>query len=208
MTRSLSLAALALLLAAPGALAQARATDEARVSPNARVGTTVGTTEVDVTYGRPSLRDREVFGDATLLAPAGEVWRVGANEAPTITFSGDVFLEGEMVPAGTYALFAVPGDEWTVILNKVANQWGAFRYDAGQNQAELTVTPVTDAPMQEQFEIRFTDVDEDSAMMVLHWGTVGVPVGVYAPAVEVMDEGDDMMDMDMMDEGGDMEDGR
>ena len=183
MLRTLSLAALALLLAAPGALAQARATDEARVSPNARVGTTVGTTEVDVTYGRPSLRGRAVFGDATPLAPAGEVWRVGANEAPTITFDGDVTIGGEMVPAGTYALLATPGDEWTIVLNKVANQWGAFRYDASQNQTEFTATPMTDAPMQEQFEIRFADVTEGSATMLLHWGTVGVPVSITEAAM-------------------------
>ena len=189
---------LALLLAAPGAFAQARATDEARVSPNARVGTTVGTTEVDVTYGRPSLRDRAVFGDGSALAPYGEVWRTGANEAPTISFNGDVVIGGEEVPAGTYALFTVPGDEWTVILNKVPAQWGAFRYDAGQNQAEFTAMPMMGAPMQEQFEIRFTNVDEDSATMVLHWGTVGVPVEIVAPAMETM-EGDEMMeDMDGM----------
>ncbi|MGB3543852.1 DUF2911 domain-containing protein [Rubrivirga sp.] len=198
MLRSISLAALALLLAAPGAFAQVRAADEARVSPNARIGTTVGTTEVDVTYGRPSLRDRAVFGDESPLAPVGQVWRVGANEAPTITFDGDVTIGGEMVPAGTYALLATPGDEWTVVLNKVANQWGAFRYDASQNQAEFMATPMMDAPMQEQFEIRFADVDEDSATMIMHWGTVGVPVEIVAPAAPSMDDDDEMEDMDGM----------
>ncbi|MEM0963668.1 MAG: DUF2911 domain-containing protein [Bacteroidota bacterium] len=153
-----------------------RGNDEARVSPNAGVMTTVGTTDVMVQYGRPSLRDRSYFADGSELAPAGAVWRTGANEAPTITFSDDVMFHGEPVPAGTYALFSIPGDEWTVILNTTAQQWGAFRYSDAEDQVRIMVDPITDAPMQEQFEIRFADVDTDSATMILHWGTVGVPV--------------------------------
>ncbi|WP_420455561.1 DUF2911 domain-containing protein [Rubrivirga sp.] len=155
-----------------------RAHDEARVSPNAGVMTTVGTTNVMVHYGRPSLKGRAYFGEGAELAPAGTVWRTGANEAPTVTFSGDVMVGGEMVPAGTYALLTIPGDEWTVILNDTAQQWGAFRYDASQDRVRVMATPMTDAPMQEQFEIRFVDVTEDSATMLLHWGTVGVPVPI------------------------------
>jgi hypothetical protein len=160
-----------------------RASDEARPSPNAYVGTTVGTTDVLVQYGRPSLRGRSYFTDGAELAPAGEVWRTGANEAATVTFSGDVTFGGEAVPAGTYALFAIPGDgEWTVILNDVAEQWGAFRYDEAEDRVRVTAEPMTDAPMEEQFEIRFEDVSEDAAVMVLHWGTVGVPVTIATGA--------------------------
>ncbi len=155
-----------------------RAHDEARVSPNAGVMTTVGTTDVMVHYGRPSLNGRAAFGDGSELAPAGTVWRTGANEAPTVSFSSDVMVGGEMVPAGTYALFTIPGDEWTVILNDTAQQWGAFNYDAAQDRARVMATPMTDAPMQEQFEIRFSDVTPDSATMLLHWGTVGVPITI------------------------------
>lgn len=166
-----------------GAMTAMRANDEARVSPNAGVMATVGTTGVHVHYGRPSLRGRAVFGEGSPLAPLGEVWRTGANEAPTIRFSKDVVIGGESVPAGTYALFTIPGDEWTVILNKTAQQWGAFRYDEAEDQARFTVEPMTDAPMQEQFEIRFADVTEDSATMILHWGTVGVPVTIEEAAM-------------------------
>ena len=196
MTRLLPLA-LVLALAAPAsaqdhgghmdthadAMAPARATDEARVSPNAGVMTTVGTTDVHVHYGRPSLNGRTYFADGATLAPAGAVWRTGANEAPTITFSGDVMVSGERVPAGTYALLTIPGDEWTVILNKTAQQWGAYRYDEAEDLVRFTAEPMTDAPMQEQFEIRFADVDEDSATMILHWGTVGVPVEITEAAM-------------------------
>lgn len=155
-----------------------RSLDEARVSPNAGVMTTVGTTNVMVHYGRPSLNDRTYFAEGATLAPAGAVWRTGANEAPTITFSGDVMFGGEAVPAGTYALFAIPGDSWTVILNTTAEQWGSFNYDQAADQVRVMAEPMTDAPMQEQFEIRFADVTQDSATMILHWGTVGVPVTI------------------------------
>ena len=199
MTRTLFLAALAALVAVPASaqmdhggmdaehaahdMAPMRATDEARVSPNAGVSTTVGTTNVHVHYGRPSLRGRSYFADGSELAPAGSVWRTGANEAPTITFSGPVTFGGERVPAGTYALFSVPGDEWTLILNGTAQQWGAFRYDEAQDVTRVTATPITDAPMMEQFEIRFTDVTEDEATLILHWGTTGVPVTITEAAM-------------------------
>ncbi len=160
-----------------------RAHDEARVSPNAGVMTTVGTTNVMVHYGRPSLRDRAYFAEGSELAPTGAVWRTGANEAPTITFSGDVMFGGTMVPAGTYALLSIPGDEWTVILNKTAQQWGSFRYDEAQDQARVMAEPMTDAPMQDQFEIRFADVTDSSATMLLHWGTTGVPVTITEAAM-------------------------
>ena len=154
-----------------------RSTEEARVSPNARVGTTVGTTEVDVAYGRPSLRGRAYFADASPLAPTGAVWRTGANEAPTFTTTSDLMVEGETLPAGTYGLFTIPdGDEWTVIFSNNARQWGSFRYSDAEDALRVSVEPMTGAPMMEQFEIRFEDVTDDEATMVLHWGTVGVPV--------------------------------
>ena len=170
-----------------------RSTEEARVSPNARVGTTVGTTEVDVAYGRPNIKGRSYFGDGAALAPKGEVWRTGANEAPTFTTSSDLMVEGETLPAGTYGLFTIPnGDEWTVIFSTNARQWGSFRYSDAEDALRVTVEPVMGAPMQEQFEIRFEDVTDDEATMVLHWGTVGVPVVIAEAGGMDMDEMDDM----------------
>ena len=156
-----------------------RASDEVRASPNAAVSQTIGTTRVDVQYGRPGVRGRALFTDGSELAPTGQVWRTGANEATTLTVSDDVTVEGQPLPAGTYALFTIPGDEaWTVILNRTAQQWGAFRYDEAEDQLRVTVTPATGAPMMEQFQIRFEDVSDTEATMVLHWGTVGVPVRI------------------------------
>ena len=76
-----------------------------------------------VTYGRPSMRGRTIFGD---LVSYDALWRTGANEATTITFSDDVMIEGQPLEAGTYSLFTIPGTEaWTVVFNKVAEQWGS-----------------------------------------------------------------------------------
>ena len=170
----------ALLLAALVALpasAQERANDEARSSPNAIVGQTIGTTDVVVTYGRPSVRERDVFGD---LVPYDAVWRTGANEATTVSFSDDVTVEGEPLAAGTYSLFTIPGEgAWTVIFNRTATQWGAFRYDDGEDALRVSVAPVEIAS-QEQLLIAFSDVTADSAMMHLHWDTVGVPIAIGA----------------------------
>ncbi len=170
-----------------------RSIEEARVSPNAGVMATVGTSNIHVHYGRPSLRDRDYFAEGSPLAPAGEVWRTGANEAPTFTTSRDLMVEGEMLPAGTYGLFTIPGDEWTVIFSSNARQWGSFRYSDAEDVLRVTVDPITNAPMQEQFEMRFADVNEEEATLILHWGTVGVPVVITeADPVTAEDMDEDM----------------
>ena len=93
-------------------------------SPLSEVEQMVGLTEVEITYSRPGMKDRVIFGG---LVPYNELWRTGANEATTISFSKDVVIEGEPLKAGTYGLFTVPGkEEWVVIFNNVPNQWGAF----------------------------------------------------------------------------------
>lgn len=171
-------AALLLTLIASPALAQERGNDEARPSPNATVSQTIGTTIATVGYSRPSVRDREIFGG---LVPFDAVWRTGANEATTISFSSDVMVEGQMLAAGTYGLFTIPSqDSWTIIFNNTAEQWGSMGYDDAQDALRVTVEPMANAPMQEQFEIRFTNVTDDAATMILHWDTVGVPVQIMA----------------------------
>lgn len=164
-----------LLLIAVPALAQERGNDEPRQSPNAAVSQTIGTTEVEVVYGRPSVLDRDIFG---ALVPYGEVWRTGANEPTLITFSGDVTVEGEAVPAGTYALFTIPGeDTWTVLLNSDTEQWGAMAYDEEKNVLRAEVTPMEGDDM-EMMTITFEDVSATEGTLVLHWDDVRVPVRI------------------------------
>jgi hypothetical protein len=125
-----------------------------RPSPPAQVKTTVGSTEVTIDYSRPSLKGREAFGDKSPLAPNGEVWRTGANEATTFTVSKAVKINGQALPAGTYGLFTIPGPgEWTIVFNKTAKQWGSFKYDAKEDALRVKVKPVTLPAPVEQFTI-------------------------------------------------------
>src|SRR5690606_21738359 len=84
----------------------------------------LGIKNINLTYQRPNVNTRVVFGG---LVPFGEVWRTGANNIPSITFEEEVMIEGNKVPAGTYGLFTIPNkNEWTIILSKNVQQWGAY----------------------------------------------------------------------------------
>jgi len=167
---------LGVLLALP-ATAQERANEEIRASPNAVVGQTIGMTDVLITYGRPSVRDRDIFGD---LVPYDAVWRTGANEATTITFSEDVMIEGQPLAAGTYSVFTIPGeDEWTVIFNSVANQWGAYDYDAASDVLRVTVE-AEESDFSELMTFSFDEVGETEGELVLHWDETAVPLTISA----------------------------
>lgn len=172
--RILPFLATVLLLSALPMPAQ-RASDKPRVSPNASVSVTIGTTDVAISYGRPSVKGRAIWGE---LVPYGKVWRMGANEATTISFSGDVLIEGKKLPAGTYGLFASPGpSQWTIILNKTAQQWGAFDYDAAQDTLRVSVKP-QQAPHQEWMSFAFEDLGAESAIAVLRWEKLAVPIKI------------------------------
>lgn len=98
---------------------------------------TLKTKDLTVTYGRPYKKGREIFGK---LEPFGKVYRVGADEATTITFVKNGTFGGKPVKAGTYALFAIPEEkEWTIILNGNPKQWGAYDYDKNKDKDVLQV---------------------------------------------------------------------
>ena len=169
---ALSLLALLILASSP-ALAQERGNEEPRNSPNAAVSQTIGTTEVRITYGRPSVNDRTIFADDGLV-PYGEVWRTGANEATTFSVSDDVMIEGEALSAGTYSLYTLPGENtWTIIFNNVANQWGT-NYDESKDALRVEVSPEP-GPQVEMMMFYFEKVTDTSGTCVLHWADVRVP---------------------------------
>jgi hypothetical protein len=98
---------------------------------------TLRTKDLTVTYGRPYKKGREIFGQ---LEPYGKVYRVGADEATTITFAKDATFGGKPVKAGTYTLCAIPNEKnWTIILNSQLGQWGAFKYDQYKDKDVLHV---------------------------------------------------------------------
>ncbi len=129
---------------------------------------------VRITYSRPQLKGRSLSD----LCPAGKVWRTGANEAAEITFYKDVSFGGEAVKAGTYSLFTIPGaKQWTVILNKNLNQWGAYTYDEGADVARVSVPASTDGESLEVFSIAFKEV-EGGVHMVMGWDKTRVAVPI------------------------------
>lgn len=129
---------------------------------------------IRVTYSRPQLKGRSV----SELAPAGEVWRTGANEAVEITFYKDANVGGTDVKAGTYSLFTIPGEgEWTVIINSNLNQWGAYSYDKKADVARVKATATAAGESLDAFSIAFNEVD-GGAHLVLAWGTTRVALPI------------------------------
>lgn len=127
---------------------------------------------VRITYSRPQLKGRSMSD----LAPAGKVWRTGANEAPEITFYKDAKVGGTAISAGTYSLFTIPGEgEWTIIFNKNLNQWGAYSYDEGADVARVKVAATSDGKSLDEFSITFKEV-EGGAHMIMGWGSTRVAV--------------------------------
>jgi tetratricopeptide (TPR) repeat protein len=145
---------------------------------------TVGLTQIDISYHRPAVNGRKVWGG---LVPYGEVWRAGANENTTIRFSSPVSVEGKALAAGTYGLHMIPSEkEWTVIFSNMNVAWGSFSYDAKEDAARVTVVPRA-ADFEERLSYRFDNPTETSVEAALHWEKLAVPfkIAVDTPAVVV-----------------------
>jgi hypothetical protein len=164
------------LAAISSGLAQAPQIDVPAASPACTLKQRVGFTDIEINYSRPGLKGRVVVGN---IDPYGQVWRTGANAATQITFSTPVKLNGTEIPAGTYGLFAIPGrEEWTVIINKTAKQWGAYKYDSKDDVLRVKVAPVALTQPVETFTIDVNDIRDDSATLDLIWADWRVPVKI------------------------------
>jgi len=133
-----------------------------------------GLGKVTVKYSRPNIKGRSLEKD---LAPYGEVWRTGANDATVITFTDAATLNGNPVAEGEYALFTIPGkDEWTIILNKETKQWGSYQYKQAEDVLRFKVKPVKLNDRLETFSINFSDVMPSSANLDLLWANTRVTI--------------------------------
>jgi hypothetical protein len=168
------LAALLMFVAVP---AFAQQLELPRPSLAAKVSQTVGLTEISVDYSSPAARGRAVFGN---VVPFGQVWRTGANGATRLTFSKDVQIGGKTVPAGSYALFTIPGkDAWTFIVNRDFNQFGAFSYKESEDVVRLEVKPEATA-QRERMTFLFSETTDDATRLDLEWERtrVSLPIRV------------------------------
>ncbi|HWY78373.1 MAG TPA: DUF2911 domain-containing protein [Verrucomicrobiae bacterium] len=167
-------------------------------SPACTIKQHIGLTDIEVVYSRPGVKDRTIFGG---LVPYGEVWRTGANAATKITFSTPVKLNGVDIAAGTYGLFTIPGDdEWTIIINKGSDQWGAYQYDEKKDLVRFKTKPVELGFSIETFTIEFNHVRDESALMNLMWDKTIVPIRLE---VELTSKLVPQIEATMSAEGGD-----
>jgi hypothetical protein len=143
-----------------------------QASPSAKIAQQVGLSNVTADYSRPSTKGRKIFGE---LVPFGQVWRAGANGATLLTFSTAVVISGKNVPAGQYALYAIPNkSEWTMILSKNTELWGAIGYNESDDLLRFNVTPNKLSRNYETMEITFADMTDTGANLSIKWETTRV----------------------------------
>jgi len=207
---SISFFALLLLTVVAGsAAAQAPSVRFPRPSQKASVMQSIGVTDVTITYHRPAVKGRKIWGDplpgqadtkgeATLddqnarpkdaaIVPWGHVWRAGANDATVFEVTDDVLINGQKLPAGKYSLHTIPNkDEWTIIFNSDAGQWGSFSYDQSKDALRVKAKPEWVADSQELLQYTIPSETANTAQVVLRWEKVRVPFTVEVPNVEAV----------------------
>jgi tetratricopeptide (TPR) repeat protein len=135
----------------------------------------IGITDITVNYHRPLANGRQIWGK---IAPYGQVWRAGANENTTITFSDPVTIEGQPIDKGTYGLHMIPGEnQWTVIFSKDSKDWGSFSYKQEDDALRVNVKP-QQAEAHNALTYDFDDVKPDSTVVTMRWDKVAVPFKV------------------------------
>ncbi|HEX5876500.1 MAG TPA: DUF2911 domain-containing protein [Pyrinomonadaceae bacterium] len=178
-----------------------------RPSQKASVMQRIGPTDISITYSRPGVKGRKIWGDplpeqtakvkgeATLdnqnerpkdavIVPYGHMWRTGANEATMFEVNSDVMINGQKLAAGSYSLHTIPNkEEWTIIFNGTSNQWGSFNYDPAKDTLRVKAKPQMVAESQEWLAFTIDPVAEDAAQVNIRWEKVSVPFTVKVPDV-------------------------
>lgn len=168
---SLSIATALLALALPARAQQPFATP--RPSPSAKLSQVVGTTDLSISYSRPGVKGRAIWG---ALVPWGEPWRTGANEATQFVCGDDITVEGQKLAAGSYAVLTVPTtDAWTVVFSAQKEIGGAGPYDPKHDVLRVSVKPVA-AEHIERMQFTFDDPTADAVTLNLRWEKLSVPV--------------------------------
>ncbi len=138
-----------------------------------------GLGKIEIVYSRPSLKGRAAFGNGSLLAPTGIVWRTGANGATKVTFSDPVTIGNTTLAAGSYGLFTIPGEnEWTIIFNSNSKGWGSFTYTESEDVVRVKVKPEITSNKTETLIIGIGDITPETASIYLKWANtlVAVPI--------------------------------
>ncbi len=154
-------------------------------SPFATFTSKVGLTDVTIEYSRPSKKGRVIFGD---LVPYNKMWRTGANASTKISFSDEVIINGQKVPAGKYALYTIPGKEsWTFILHKNLIYWGTGGSDYNEDEdfMRFDVEPITwEDGSVETLTMDLGNIKTDAADFTLVWDNLMVSFTIQSPVDE------------------------
>lgn len=181
-----------------------------RPSQKASVMQTIGVTDVTITYHRPGVKGRKIWGDplpeqkakvtgeATLdnqnerpkdavIVPWGHMWRTGANDATTFEVTDDVLINGQKLAAGSYSLHTIPNkDEWTIVFNGTSNQWGSFNYDPAKDTLRVKAKPAALNENQEWLQFTIEPINDNSARVNIRWEKLSVPFTVEVPDVNAV----------------------
>lgn len=172
----------AILLPLTSVLAQQQLTP-VRESQAATVGQRIGLTDITLNYHSPLVKEREIWGK---LVPYDAVWRAGANENTTISFTDDVSIGGEEIPAGTYGVHMIPAEnEWTLILSKNHWSWGSFFYKEDEDQARIKIS-TQPAEFQEWLSYTFENPTANSVDAVLRWERMKVIIPISLNINEIV----------------------
>jgi hypothetical protein len=150
--------------------------EKKRASPHESTTATIAGKKITIEYGRPYKKGRKIFGG---LEPLGKVWRTGADEATTFTTEADLMVGNLHVPAGTYGLFTIPNEkEWTLVLNKTAKQWGAFKYEQSQDLGRTPMQVKTLSAPVEQLTISIEPKGKNEGTLKITWDQTEASVGL------------------------------
>ena len=139
---------------------------------------------IELTYSRPSVKGRKIFGD---LVPYNKVWRTGANSATRIKFTDPVEINGKRLDTGTYALYTVPAEgSWEIILNKGIGNWGSNGYKESDDVVRFRVPVMNIKPAAETFTMQFGDIKPESCALNIMWARTGVSIPIMAPIKDRM----------------------
>lgn len=162
---------------------QVSAQEVPKPSPSASVTQRVGLNDITVDYSRPGIKNRTIWGD---LVPYGELWRAGANKATSISFSAPAMINGNTVEAGSYSLFIQPEKDnmWTVVINGETELWGTSDYKKENDVARFPVDVSEVDWRTERLEYRFTEVDINTATLVMDWAGRQVIIRIESDPME------------------------
>ena len=185
----------AVLIACASQNSYAQSLKVPQLSSSQTITQELGLGKITLTYSRPNVKGRKIFG---AMEPYGTVWRTGANAATIIQFTDNVTIEGNKVPAGEYGLFSIPDkNEWTVILNKTAHQWGAYTYKQSDDILRFKVKTINHADPLETLTMQFNNVDQTKCELELRWENISFSFHISTDVdTKVMANIDEIMNHD------------